>query len=86
VYDTVLRAVTRPFLDFQKRWHQASKMMKLSRKFGPLPAEPFHELLGEIGSMGARELKDIIKFSKKDVPHTIIERRHDAFPHSGSSG
>jgi hypothetical protein len=72
--------MTRLFVGLSKALaKQVSKTMKLSQKVGPLAAEPFPKLLGEIGSMGARELKDIIKFSKKDVPHPIMERRHGGF-------
>jgi hypothetical protein len=59
------------------RANPTSKIMKVPRKEGSLPAELFHKIMGEIGSMCGKDLTNIIKFYRKDVPLSIIERRRE---------
>jgi hypothetical protein len=56
-----------------------SQILRVPRENGVLPPGSFPKVLGEIGSMDARELTECIKFYKKEVPHPLMERRRELY-------
>jgi hypothetical protein len=59
------------------RANPTSQILRVPREDGVLPPGSFPKILGEIGSMDARELTECITFYKKEVPHPVMERRRE---------